>query len=75
MGILQIITTYILKIQKPVKFLTLVQAAAAGIGTLGKIAGATLGVATAAKPLILLGLGKCKFKSFPKIMCFYLQPN
>jgi hypothetical protein len=39
---------------------TLRQAVASGIGTLGKIAGATLATAAAVKPLIILGLGKCE---------------
>jgi hypothetical protein len=36
------------------------QAVSNGVGTLGKLAGTAVGVAAAAKPLILLGLGKCK---------------
>ena len=36
------------------------KAVAAGIGTAGKVAGATIATAAALKPLILLGLGKCK---------------
>ena len=36
------------------------QAVGTGVGTAGKVLGTAVGVLSAVKPLILLGLGKCK---------------
>ena len=33
-----------------------------GIGTIGRLAATAIGVLAAAKPLIMLGLGKCKYE-------------
>ncbi len=38
------------------------QAAAGGLSVAGQVAGAAVSTVAAAKPLILLGLGKCKIK-------------
>lgn len=43
------------------------QAVSKGVGTVGKLAAAGLATAVAAKPLIILGLGKCKYLSIPSI--------
>ncbi len=40
--------------------LNLFQTLANGVGAAGRLAAAGLGVATAASPLLFLGLGKCK---------------
>ena len=37
--------------------------AATGLSTAGKLAAAAIGVVSAVKPLIMLGVGKCKYQS------------
>ena len=48
------------------------QALSSGVGTAGKILGATVAGIAAVKPLILLGGAKCKLKKIPKPPAIYL---
>ena len=41
--------------------------AATGLSTAGKLAAAAIGVVSAVKPLIMLGVGKCKCQPFCEI--------